>query len=282
MALKREDLEEFVRNALAWPENTLGVEEGPAFSGAFRMGFAAGDDPIFAEIQADIGPGYLRPEEWMEKRTGAPVPAEELTVVSWALAQTESTRAAQEKQDRQPARCWSANRTFGQAFQNHLLREMLPWLEERGVEAVSPMVHPDFHTITSPRHGFASSWSERHTAFACGLGTFGLCDGLITELGKSVRLSSVILRARLPVAPRPYTGYRDYCLWDKGCRACIQRCPAGAISPEGHDKVKCSAYCDELYRELRPGYGFDGVYGCGLCQTRVPCERGIPAGVRRG
>ena len=93
MALKREDLEEFVRNALAWPENTLGVEEGPAFSGAFRMGFAAGDDPIFAEIQADIGPGYLRPEEWMEKRTGAPVPAEELTVVSWALAQTEATRA---------------------------------------------------------------------------------------------------------------------------------------------------------------------------------------------
>ena len=39
MALKREDLEEFVRNALAWPENTLGVEEGPPVSGAFRMGF---------------------------------------------------------------------------------------------------------------------------------------------------------------------------------------------------------------------------------------------------
>ena len=87
MALKREDLEEFVRNALAWPENTLGVEEGPAFSGAFRMGFAAGDDPIFAEIQADIGPGYLRPEDTvaqgMQKSFRAEQPDIPIRISGW-------------------------------------------------------------------------------------------------------------------------------------------------------------------------------------------------------
>ena len=282
MALDRNALEDYIRRALTWPDNTLSVEEGPAFGSEFRLGTARGDDPIFAQIRADISPQeYLLPEQWMEKRLGAPVPAAEVTVVSWALPQTEATRRAQEGQEREPARCWSANRTFGQAFQNHLLREMLPWLEAQGVEAIAPMIHPDFHMISTSRHGLASNWSERHTAFACGLGTFGLCDGLITELGKTVRLTSVVLHAQLPTVPRPYAGYRDYCLWDKGCRACIQRCPAGAIRPEGHDKQKCSAYCDQLYRDLRESYGFDGVYGCGLCQTRVPCERGIPAGVRK-
>jgi hypothetical protein len=34
---------------------------------------------------------------------------------------------------------------------------------------------------------YASSWSERHAAHAAGLGTFGLCDGLITAKGKAMQ-----------------------------------------------------------------------------------------------
>ena len=36
---------------------------------------------------------------------------------------------------------------------------------------------------------------------------------------------------------------------------------------------------EERFNVLREHFGFEG-YGCGLCQTGVPCESGIP--VRQG
>lgn len=60
------------------------------------------------------------------------------------------------------------------------------------------------------------------------------------------------------------------------CRKCIQRCPTGAITETGHDKVKCLKYIRQTTVEyVKSHYGFDG-YGCGLCQTGVPCESKIP------
>jgi epoxyqueuosine reductase QueG len=131
---------------------------------------------------------------------------------------------------------------------------------------------------------FASTWSERHAAHAAGLGTFGLCDGLITPLGKSIRVGTVVARAPWPANPRPYKGHRDWCLFfaTGKCGACIKRCPAGALSPAGHDKRKCKAYI----RGVTSPYVEAKLLGvpvnaCGLCQTGVPCERGIPAALQK-
>jgi epoxyqueuosine reductase QueG len=68
------------------------------------------------------------------------------------------------------------------------------------------------------------------------------------------------------------------CLYfhDGSCGVCIKRCPVGAITPAGHDKDKCQQY---VYNELRFSAGEKyGVMetGCGLCQTRVPCESASP------
>ncbi len=56
----------------------------------------------------------------------------------------------------------------------------------------------------------------------------------------------------------------------------MKRCPAGAITEAGHDKDKCR---DHLL-EVGAHYGRKGFhierYGCGLCQTGVPCESRIP------
>lgn len=275
MTLTLNSIREFILQELRSPDNTLQVLDALAFAADPLVGCAAGDDPLFAQFRADITPDYLLPQDWMAK-TGTEAAPGELRVVSWALPQTAETKAAQRKETVHPAKCWSANRAFGQAFQNRMAGRLVEWLTGQGIPAICPAIHPDFHTLTSPRFGFASNWSERHTAYTCGLGTFGLCDGLITARGKAVRLGSVIVKAPLDTTPRPYDHYRAYCLYDQGCQACIQRCPAGAITPEGHDKVKCSAYCDQIYREHRAEFGFDGVYGCGLCQSRVPCADGIP------
>ena len=132
--------------------------------------------------------------------------------------------------------------------------------------------------LKSNRYVYASNWSERHVAHACGLGTFGLCDGLITPLGKAVRIGSVVLRGNVKPTPRPYSRYDEYCPFKtKGtCGACSKRCPAGALSERGHDKRLCKAYLDDKTAAyVEKYYNFKG-YGCGLCQTGVPCSSGIP------
>ncbi len=148
---------------------------------------------------------------------------------------------------------------------------------------MAPQNSPAWSRQASPRYGFASTWSERHSAYAAGLGTFGLCDGMITAAGKAMRVGSVVARLQIPPSERPYQDHRAYCLFFNGglCTKCIERCPVGAISEAGKDKKKCLSH-------LRPGsadyvkanYGFDG-YGCGLCQTKVPCESGIPVKDRK-
>ena len=114
-------------------------------------------------------------------------------------------------------------------------------LKEAGIPAVSPMIHPDWGRHTSVKYNFSSNWSKRHAAYAAGLGTFGLCDALITPRGKAMRSGSVIARISIPASPRPYEDHHAYCLWyAKGkCKECAVKCPANAISEAGHDKEKC-------------------------------------------
>jgi epoxyqueuosine reductase len=82
-------------------------------------------------------------------------------------------------------------------------------------------------------------------------------------------------------SPRRYTSHLEYCAFyrDGSCKACMVRCPAGAIGPEGHDKDKCHEYLFVILAEWVKQPGYIGSYGaCGLCQTKVPCEHQIPDG----
>lgn len=130
--------------------------------------------------------------------------------------------------------------------------------------------------------GLASTWSQRHIAYAAGLGTFSLSDGFITPKGIAMRCGSVVTDLGVPPSPRSYPHHLANCLFyvDGSCRRCIERCPGDAISEKGHDKHKCFSI---LFEEQKPwlegahGAGYIGDYaGCGLCQTKVPCEGGIP------
>ena len=111
-------------------------------------------------------------------------------------------------------------------------------------------------------------WSERHAAYVCGLGTFGLSKGLITRKGIAGRFGSVVTDIELEPDPREYSGVYDWCI---NCGACIARCPAKAISFE---KGKEHSPCLDML--LQSGKRFAPRYGCGLCQTGVPCEHQRP------
>jgi epoxyqueuosine reductase QueG len=199
-------------------------------------------------------------------------------VICWILPQTQATKADNREQTFYPAERWARSRIFGEQFNSKLREHVANTLNQAGYEAIAPMLSPQWKGQTSERYGFASTWSERHAAYASGLGTFGLCDGLITPLGKAMRVGSVVARIQIPPTPRPYTDHRAYCLlFSQGiCGQCIDRCPVGAISKAGHDKVKCRGHLNPTTSDyVRSHYGFKG-YGCGLCQTGVPCESKIP------
>ena len=47
------------------------------------------------------------------------------------------------------------------------------------------------------------------------------------------------------------------------------------MSEKGHDKLKCKSYLNMTRQYVPDHFGFEG-YGCGFCQTGVPCESRIP------
>jgi epoxyqueuosine reductase QueG len=267
------------------PANHL---QDPARERAFDtplIGFAAGDDPLFEAYKEHVGPFHWTPQEiFVQSFPDNPAPADALRVICWILPQTPATKSANRREKRFPAERWVRARTYGEIFNVTLRGHLVDSLGGAGVQAVAPMLSPQWERRESPKHGYASTWSERHAAYACGLGTFGLSEGLITPLGKAIRVGSVV--ARIPIAPSPraYDDHHAYCLFHaKGvCGKCIQRCPAGAITKAGHDKVRCKAYTrEEAMPYAEAHYGFAGK-GCGLCQTGIPCESRIPLREARG
>ena len=270
-------IKDFTANS---PHNSLRNEAGEKAWDEPLVGFSRGDDPLYDEFKNHIGDFHWKPEEIFLltfPETGAS--AAELTVISWILPQTAQTKRDNQLEQRFPSERWTRSRSFGEQFNVELRKHLLASLLAAGCQAMAPELSPFKKSAISECYGRASTWSERHAAYASGLGTFGLCDGLITAAGKAMRCGSVIARIKIPPTVRPYQDHHAYCLYyGKGiCGKCVERCPVGAISPEkGHDKEICRAYTQETTRDyVKTNFGID-TYGCGLCQTGVPCESRIP------
>ena len=241
--------------------------------------FADGDDPIFLEYKSIIASSHLTPREALAKtynKSSKDLPAR-LSVMSWILPITKKTRESNRQQTKAPSRLWSYTRWYGEKFNEALREHVVKLLTEKGYLAVAPFLQPYFK-IEANEKGRYSNWSERHIAYAAGLGTFSLSDGFITELGIAHRCGSVVTDLELPVSSRTAKSPYSNCLFyvNRKCRACIPRCPAGAISESGHDKIRCDEYIHSEIGYLLKEYEV-GNQGCGLCQTKVPCEFRNPA-----
>lgn len=243
------------------------------------VGFASGADPLFDKYREMIGEFYWTPADAM--KTAYPdsdFDPDSLTVVCWVLPQTDETLEEQKKATLLPSRRWIFSRLHGENFNNQLRDDIQKFFQGQGIRAVSPTIAEEWAYQQSDSAGICSNWSERHAAYAAGLGTFSLSDGFITDVGIAVRIGSVIIEAKLEPDVRLYDHHLGNCLFHaKGkCKACIKRCPAGAITEEGHDKEICMKYIREItvrYTEKVTGFK---VNACGLCQAGVPCESRNP------
>ena len=257
------------------------------------LGVAGGDDPIFPRYKEIIAPEYLTPIELWLGCDQMELHPSNLRIVSIIFPYVEKIRKESKnvielKRITLPAEIYSVGRNYANAFKKETCRQVISFFENKGFKAVAAMISEVFTVIT--KGDFYSNWSERHTAFAAGLGTFSLHEALITEVGCNVRIASVVTDAPLEITPRKYGDepYANCLFFSKGiCKKCVERCPVGAISENGHDKIKCNQIRQTLGRKVNSRIGailkphfrrINGEWkeqnppvGCAFCQFDVPC-----------
>lgn len=246
-------------------------------------GVADGRDPLFAQYKTIIGDYHLTPEEVVSQKPkeGAPARAtDELSVICWSLPFAKHIKRSNARKEVWASVKWGHAYDAGEAFNNLVRSTLEEHFARQGVLAIAPVASPIWRRIEDLPGGHTSNWSERHALYAAGLGTFSINDGFITEKGMAMRCGSIVVNKSFPITERKYADHRANCLFAaKGvCGICMERCPAFAITAEGHDKVRCRRYRDRLFGdflhqtcglEVRADY-------CGLCQTGTPCESTNP------
>jgi len=224
------------------------------------------DDALYEQFKSPeaIGAHFLPPLEWLNSAK---------TVVSIFFPYSEQIKTANSKDFNWPAPEWLHARYDGQPFLKETILYIQGLLTEAGYGNIAPSFDKRFATGDSREKTgdidtrFTSNWSERHVAYACGLGTFGLSKGLITEKGMCGRFGSILTELDLQKDVRKYEGIYEYCTM---CGKCIANCPAGAISKDGKEHLPCMDFIDTTFDKHKPRYG------CGKCQVSVPCMSMAP------
>ncbi len=234
------------------------------------FGYGSPEDPKYMGFRDNKEahlPYLILPKEWNPK--AAAVVSVFLPVSTWIRESNRGGKTGSAE--------WAVGRVEGQSFIVELAKYVVGKMTDDGFTTISPSVDSRMHVVGldekdpffPPGVHFTSTWSERHNAFICGLGTFGLSKGIITEKGMAGRLVSFITEAKFEPTPRRYEGLYDYCI---KCNACVRNCPVGAIDPvNGKDHMKCAGAIAESKKILQPRYG------CGKCQVKTPCEDKNPS-----
>jgi len=248
----------YVSEEIALHPGCVGMKiyETPIFA------FGSVDDELYVKYKSSaiIGRHFLSPAEWLPSAK---------TVISFFLPYTDKIKTANSIDCCWPADEWLHGRYEGQNLIKQLLEYLVNVMLEAGYESLAPSIDKRTKIVIDKENSkFTSNWSERHVAYACGLGTFGLSKGIITERGMCGRLGSVLTELDLPKDSRDYDSIYEYCTM---CGDCIDRCPVQAISFEDGNKLSlCSDFLNDIKEKHNPRYG------CGKCQVSVPCESGIP------
>ena len=133
-------------------------------------------------------------------------------------------------------------------------------LAERGFKSgLTPATH-NFDEVK-----LMACWSHKHLAHLVNLGRFGIHHMLITPVGSTGRLGSLVTEAELGDHPLIET--------TEACGQCIKACPVEALSEDGFERRR---YWNRLTENRRPLVYFadlpESTHVCGKCVALMPCS----------
>ena len=168
------------------------------------MGFADANSPYIRSLKELISPTHYLPEEFLPDCK---------TILCYFFPFTEEIARSNEE-GTEPSAVWvRAYQETNQMFVE-LNRSLAELFASWGYRAVSP----DPVGMIDEEHIY-SNWSQRHIAYAAGLGTFGMNNMLITEAGT--------------------------------CGLCVRRCPIHALTlKSGFDRVACQRHLADFEKRL--------------------------------
>lgn len=147
--------------------------------------------------------------------------------------------------------------------------ELVNYIQSKGFEAAVPTKATAFD-----KNIIMARWSQRHIAYAAGLGTFGMNNMLISSKGCCGRYNSIVTAIPISLITPDVPFTEERCLFKKkgSCGVCMQRCPVQVLKPDPNNekapafnRVACYESC------LKNDAKYPGADVCGKCVTSAVC-----------
>jgi len=231
------------------------------------VGFADATHPSILALKEVVSPFHAMPSD---------VLADAAVIIACYIPFTRELAKANNAAGRLASPEWAQAYEQTNAMFVRLHAHMIQYLEKLGYQAA---VSKEAQTFD--QDALISNWSQRHIAYAAGLGTFGLNNMLITKSGCCGRFTTLVTNLDVePDAPMD----EELCRYKTSgsCCICVKRCPTGALSVSGYDRQKCYSLLRENAK-IYTGFGSsyvkagseeangEGSEVCGKCITSSPC-----------
>lgn len=212
------------------------------------VGFADAHHRELVEFRQTF-PDCILPEELLPQAT---------IVLAWFLPYKKELAATNASADlASPA--WAAAYRDTNALFPVIAYELATHLAAHGVRTAADAARFDRERLTS-------RWSHRHFPYLAGLGTYGINHMLITRAGSCGCYYTLVTDLRVPPDS---VCKEESCLYKRSgsCKACVRRCPTGALQVDAYDRALCAKAGEALRKES----GSTGKGICGKCLVGIPC-----------